>query len=127
MADPSCKEMCSYVIHIVVEGHDRWSGQSSGTCMPTAAALLRGSRDSEHKKDDISFILDSIAMKFRRGVCKYINDVIVKGFIIDLVGSTGNAIAVNSSIDGRRDSRAYRLQTSPKLDQHGLWLVIFSG
>jgi len=29
-------------------------------------------------------------MKFCRDVCKYINDVIVKGFIIELVGSMEN-------------------------------------
>jgi len=49
-------------------------------------------------------------------MCKYINDVIVKVFIIELVGSTGNAIAVDSMIAGYGESRGYRLQTSPKLD-----------
>jgi len=42
------------------------------------------------QKTIISFFLKSLAMKFCRDVCKYINDVIVKGFIIELVGSLEN-------------------------------------
>jgi len=47
----------------------------------SAAVWLRGSRDSEHKKDDNSFGLDSIATEFYRGICRYMKDIIAKGFI----------------------------------------------
>ena len=62
------------------------------TCQP-AAARLRDSRDSEHKKNDISFILDPMAMKFLRGVCKYINYVLAKGYTTGFKGSMGNTDA----------------------------------
>ena len=75
------------------------------TCQP-AAARLRDSRDSEHKKNDISFILDPMAMKLLSGVCMYINYVLAKGFIIDFAGSMRNAVVIGRSAAGREDSRA---------------------
>jgi hypothetical protein len=44
----------------------------------SAAARLQGSKDSEHKKNDISFILNPIAMKFLRCVCKDIKHTVVE-------------------------------------------------
>jgi hypothetical protein len=44
-----------------------------------AAPRLRGSRDSEHKKNDISFILNPSATKFLRGVCKDMKQIVVEG------------------------------------------------
>ena len=90
-----------------------------------AAARLWGSRDSKHKNDDISFILDPMATKFLRGVCKYINDVLLKGFIISLAGSTGNTVAVNNSAAGREDRDTFAKETSPKLIKHGHMLHDF--
>jgi len=55
--------------HIVVKGHNHWSDETSGeyVCQP-AGMLLQGSKDSEHRKDDISLILDPMAMKINRGM-----------------------------------------------------------
>jgi len=64
-------------------------------------------------------------MKFRRGVCKYINDVLLKGFIISLAGSTGNTVAVNNSAAGREDRDTFAKETSPKLIKHGDMLHVF--
>jgi hypothetical protein len=44
-----------------------------------AAPRLLGSRDSEHKKNDISFILNPIATKFLRGMCKDMKQIVVEG------------------------------------------------
>ena len=62
------------------------------TCQP-ATAQLRSSRDSEHKNNDISFTLDPKATKFLRGVYKYINYVLAKGYTTGFKGSTGNTDA----------------------------------
>jgi hypothetical protein len=45
-----------------------------------AAPWLRDSRDIEHKKNDISFILNLIATKFGRDICNFMKKIMVKGF-----------------------------------------------
>ena len=94
------------------------------TCKP-AAARLRGSRDSEHKNNDISFTLDPKATKFLRGVYKYINYVLAKGFIIDFVDQRGTSLSLVEVLLAVRTAEhnvSKRHQNSIKL---GLWLVIY--
>jgi len=67
---------------------------------------LQGSKDSEHKMGDISFIMYPMATKFLRSVCKYINDIHAKGFITGFAQSMGNAVVIGSSAAGHDDSRA---------------------
>jgi hypothetical protein len=45
-----------------------------------AAPWPLSSRDSEHKKNDISFILNPIATRFLRGVCKDMKQAVVEGY-----------------------------------------------
>jgi len=66
-----------------------------------------------------------MATKFLRGVCKYINDVLLKGFIISLAGSMGNTVAVDNSAAGREDRDTFAKETSPKLIKHGHMLHDF--
>ena len=47
-----------------------------------------------------------MAMKFLRGVCKYINYFLAKGFIIDFAGSMRNTIVIGRSAAGHEDNRA---------------------
>ena len=42
------------------------------------APQLQGSKDSEHKKNDISFILNPIATKFLRGVFRDMKHTVVE-------------------------------------------------
>ena len=48
------------------------------TCQ-LAAARLRCSRNNEHKKNDIIFIFDPMAIKFLRDVCKDMKHAVVEG------------------------------------------------
>jgi hypothetical protein len=50
------------------------------TCQP-AAARLWGSRNIEHKKNDISFILNPMVMEFLRDVCKDMKHIVVEGHV----------------------------------------------
>jgi len=94
MTNPTFKGMCKFVVNIVVEGLDHQSGKSLGirSCQPVAAWLW-GSRDSEHKKDDNFFGLDSIATEFYRGMCMYSQRIHQIN-----QGSMGNAISIGSSM-----------------------------
>ena len=64
MADPSCKEMFSCVIHIMVKGLDHYSGKSLGTLMPIDYNVAAGQQGQRAQKGDNSFGLDSIATEF---------------------------------------------------------------
>jgi hypothetical protein len=61
--------LCKYMTHIVVEGLDHRSGETSGTRMPTG-----------------------ISMKLCRGMCNYIDDGIAKECILGFTGSTGMSL-----------------------------------
>jgi len=32
-------DICRDIIHIVVEGHDHWSDETTGMCMPTSSSV----------------------------------------------------------------------------------------
>jgi len=93
MADPSCKDLCKFMIHRWVKGFDKWSNGFSGTHVQTGCSAAAGQQGQRAHKNDISFILDPMAMKFLRGVCKYINYVLAKGYTTGFKGSTGNTDA----------------------------------
>ena len=77
MADPSCKDMCKFMIHRWVKGFDKWSNGFSGTRVPTGCSAAAGQQGQRAQKNDISFILDPMAMKFLRGVCESSSLVLV--------------------------------------------------
>jgi hypothetical protein len=62
-----------------------------------AAARLHGSRDSEHIKDDISFILDPMATKIYRGVCNYMILMWFNGIDKQRCGLPGTCMPIGSS------------------------------
>jgi hypothetical protein len=61
------------------------------TCQP-AAAQLWGSRNIEHKKNDISFILNPMAMEFLRDMCKDMKHIVVEGHGHWSDGTTGGCM-----------------------------------
>ena len=68
MTRTTCGDVCRDMIHTTVEGVDHWSGEASGTLMPTGISAAVDSRDGEHKKEHISLTMDPIDMKLCRGM-----------------------------------------------------------
>jgi len=67
----------------------------------SAAARLQDSRDSEHKKNDISFILNPIDTKFLRGVCRDMKHAVVERHGHWIIGTTGICMPISSSAAAR--------------------------
>jgi hypothetical protein len=61
-----------------------------------AAPRLWGSWDSEHKKNDISFILNPVAMKFLKGMCKGMKHAVVEGHGHWSDGTMGTCVPTSS-------------------------------
>ena len=59
-----CRDVCKYMIHIVVVGLDHRSSESMGTRMPTGISASAGQQGQRAQKGDNSFGLDSIATEF---------------------------------------------------------------
>ena len=45
ITNPTRREVCRSMIHVVIQGLDHRSGESSGTLMPTGCSAAAGSRD----------------------------------------------------------------------------------
>ena len=54
MNKPTCIDVCKYMIHIVVEGLDHRSSETSGTRMPTGISAAAGQQGQQAKDRNIS-------------------------------------------------------------------------
>ena len=54
MTKPTCRDVCKYMIHTVVEGLDHRSGESSGTRMPTGISAAAGQQGQRAQDWNIS-------------------------------------------------------------------------
>jgi hypothetical protein len=66
-----------------------------------AAARLWASKNIEHKKNDISFILNPMATEFLRDVCKDMKHIVVEGHGHWSDGTTGMCMPTSSSVAAR--------------------------
>ena len=86
-----CRGMCKFMIHRWIKEFDKRSNGFLGMHAPTGCGTAAGSKDSEHKNDYNSFLLDSIAMEFYGDMCRYMKDILATGFIKLINGRMRNA------------------------------------
>jgi len=71
--------------------------------------VLLNNRDSRHEKDYISFILDPVAMKIYRGVCKYTIHVWIKRTIKQSGGLPGTYMPTSNCAAERMQEQQAQL------------------
>ena len=81
-----------------------------------AAAWLRGNRDNKHKADDISFVMDSLAMNFCRGMCKLMNNIMIKRIDDRRAKTQGTCMPIGNSAAVHKGQRHDCEETSPEFD-----------